>query len=230
MSKSPRELSSVGKDTVLCVQQPGFEPGTLHLFTFKWNIPHDLITAFPTLSSPIDIVTIPLEQKEYQLLWNHTSSVEAGVQIVIAATLISIFNNIWVCRNNVRFKNIKPSLNSTIAVIVVVSTLTGNFTSLTSGPSISDFAILKYFKVSIHQPKALKIVEVIWAPPLCGWVKCNTDDTSVGNPDIAACADIFRNNNGANLGCFAHFIGPANACFAETMRIILAIECASDRN
>ncbi|KAK2404238.1 hypothetical protein QL285_053601 [Trifolium repens] len=110
------------------------------------------------------------------------------------------------------------------------SSLTGNVTSLTSGPAISDFEIVKFFKVSIHYPKAPNIVEVIWSPPLQGWIKCNTDDTFVGNPGIAACAGIFRNNLGANLGCFAHYIGLANALYAEIMGIILAIECAVDRN
>ncbi|KAK2424401.1 hypothetical protein QL285_034766 [Trifolium repens] len=124
----------------------------------------------------------------------------------------------------------KPSLNSTIALIVASSSLIGTVTSLTSRPSIFDFEILKYFKVFIHHPKAPKIVVVIWFPPLQGWVKCNTVGTSVGNPDIAACAGIFRNNLGANLGCFARYIGVANVLYDVVMGIILAIECVVDRN
>jgi hypothetical protein len=31
----PHELSSIGWDIALYVQEPGFEPQTLHLFTFK---------------------------------------------------------------------------------------------------------------------------------------------------------------------------------------------------
>jgi hypothetical protein len=113
-------------------------------------------------------------------------------QIVITAAIVSILNNIWLCRNSVRFKNIKPSLNTTIALIVASTSLTGTITSLTSGPSILDFEILKFFKVSIHHPKAPKIIEMIWSPPMHGWIKCNTDVTSVGNPGNAACAGIFR--------------------------------------
>jgi hypothetical protein len=66
-------------------------------------------------------------------------------------------------------------LNSTPSLIISISSLTGNITSLASGNSISDFVILKQFKVSIHHPKAPSIVEVIWSPSLDGWVKCNTD-------------------------------------------------------
>jgi ribonuclease HI len=63
-----------------------------------------------------------------------------------------------------------------------------------------------------------------------GWTKCNTNVTYVGNPGNASRACIFRNNHGVNLGCFAHFIGIANALYAEIMRIIFAIECAFERN
>jgi hypothetical protein len=42
----------------------------------------------------------------------------------------------------------------------------------------------------------------------------NTDDTSLGNPGLAASACIFRNYKGENVGCFAMNIGNANAIFA----------------
>jgi hypothetical protein len=197
---------------------------TLHLFLqcpfalSIWNWFSSVVRLKINLASILDVFSLCNRS------WN------PQCQIVIVATVISIFKNIWICRNKLRFQNAKPSLNSTIALIMASSSLTGTVTSLTSSPSISDFEILKHFKVAIHHPKAPKIVEVIWSPPLQGWVKCNTDGTSVGNPGIAACAGIFRNNLGANLGCFAHYIGVANALYAEIMGIILAIECAVDRN
>jgi ribonuclease HI len=95
---------------------------------------------------------------------------------------------------------------------------------------MTDFAILKFFNINIHQPKAPNIIEVIWTPPLSGWVKCNIDGSSLGNPGIATTAGIFRNHNGASLGCFASNIGNATAFFAEFLGIILAIECAFDKN
>jgi ribonuclease HI len=61
-------------------------------------------------------------------------------------------------------------------------------------------------------------------------VKCNTDGSSLGNPGTAASGGIFRNHNGASLGCFACNIGIATAFFAEFLGIILAIEYAFDRN
>jgi hypothetical protein len=69
-------------------------------------------------------------------------------------------------------------------------------------------------KISIHHSKAPRIIEVLWNPPLQGWLECNTDDTSLGNPGLAASACIFRNYKGENVGCFAMNIGNANATFA----------------
>jgi hypothetical protein len=69
--------------------------------------------------------------------------------------------------------------------------LAGNVTSLASGSSTLDFTILKFFKINIHHPKTPNIVEVIWTPPLSGWIKCNIDGSSLGNPGVAASAGIF---------------------------------------
>jgi hypothetical protein len=82
-----------------------------------------------------------------------------------------------------------------------------------------DFTILKFFKINIHHPKAPNIVEVIWTPPLSSWLKCNIDGSSLGNPGVAASAGIFRNHNGASLGCFASNIGIATSFFSEFMGI-----------
>lgn len=61
-------------------------------------------------------------------------------------------------------------------------------------------------------------------------MKSNTDGAPHGAPGPSACADIFRNNFGHNLGCFALNIGVSNALYAEVMGVILAIECAYDKN
>jgi hypothetical protein len=54
--------------------------------------------------------------------------------------------------------------------------------------------------------------------------KCNTDDTSIGNPVPDACSGVFRNYKVELIGCFAQYLGIANALYVEIMRVILAIE------
>lgn len=100
-------------------------------------------------------------------------------------------------------------------MITAQVSLSGNLTKLATGPAISDFLVLKAFKVETHHPRAPRIVEVIWQPPIPNWVKCNTDGAALGNPGLGACAGIFRNNLGENMGCFAQNLGVCNALFAE---------------
>lgn len=61
-------------------------------------------------------------------------------------------------------------------------------------------------------------------------MKCNTDGTTLETPGLEACAGIFRNNHGENMGCFANNLGVCNALFAEFMAVILAVECAYQTN
>ncbi|CAJ2642506.1 unnamed protein product [Trifolium pratense] len=99
-------------------------------------------------------------------------------------------------------------------------TSVGNCTRLTDGSSISDFEILKFFKIEIHQSRPAKIVEVLWSPTLNGWYKCNTGGTSMGNPGPAACAGVFRNYKGEFLGCFAKNLGIANAYLLKSWELL----------
>jgi hypothetical protein len=110
----------------------------------------------------------------------------------VIAAIIGVFNAIWSCRNNQRFKDIKPSLNVVFTMVCSSVSLSCNVTSLSAGPSMSEFTILKFFKVNLHRPKAQRILEVIWQPPLNGWIKCNTDGTSLGNPGLSACAGFSK--------------------------------------
>jgi ribonuclease HI len=151
-------------------------------------------------------------------------------KISIIAAVIFILNSIWLCRNNSRFKNIRPSFSSIISSLIANVSLVGNCSKLSAGPSITDFEILKFFKIDIHHPRPPKVIEVLWSLPLHGWLKCNIDGTSLGNPGPAACGGVFRNHRGEFLGGFEKNLGIANSLVAEIMGAILAIECAYDRN
>ncbi|MCI17975.1 ribonuclease H protein, partial [Trifolium medium] len=84
-----------------------------------------------------------------------------------------------------------------------------------TGSSISNFTVLKAFKVGTHHPKAPRILEIIWHPPILGWIKCNTDGSALGSPGPSACGGVFRDNNGKHLGSFVDFLGNSNAFLAE---------------
>ncbi|MCH81776.1 ribonuclease H protein, partial [Trifolium medium] len=120
-------------------------------------------------------------------------------------------------------------LSTVLAMINSTASLAGNYTSVNSSAAISDFIILKQINVSIHHPTPVNIVEVIWSPPLSGWIKVNTNGASLGSTGQGAYVGVFRDSNGFSSGCFAMNLGIANSLFAEIMGIILAIECACDK-
>jgi len=64
---------------------------------------------------------------------------------------------------------------------------------------------------------------------LPSWIKINTDGAATKNPSRAAAGGIFRNLDGACLGGFSQFIGPADALFAELTAAMNAIELAASK-
>jgi hypothetical protein len=177
------------------------------------------------------IVNHGIDLSSLTTLWKVTNgNWNPQCRISITAAVIFILNAIWFCRNNLRFNNIKPNFNSITSNIIANVSLVGNCTKLAVGPAISDFEILNFFKIDIHQPGPPKVIEVLWSPPLVGWYKCNTDGTSLGNTGAAACGGLFRNHRSEFIGGFAQSLGIASSLVAEIMGVILAIECAFDRN
>lgn len=81
-----------------------------------------------------------------------------------------------------------------------------------------------------HPSRAPSIKEVVWSPPLCFWVKCNSDGTARGALGIAACCGIFRDYRASTLGCFAANLGVSFSLHAKLLGAILAIEHASAQN
>lgn len=78
------------------------------------------------------------------------------------------------------------------------------------------FSILKSFSVVGKSGRVTLIKEFIWYPPLCNWIKCNTDGVAKAAPTPAAC----------RLGCFAENLRNTFALHAELIGAMLAVEIA----
>lgn len=158
--------------------------------------------------------------KVYELTWS------PHCKLVILSAIINCLNTIWRCRNQRRFNDKSISINSATNLIISSTSFSGNNTSLTARSSISEFIIMKNFRVNLKPPKPQSIKEVIWCPRVLNWVKCNTDGASNGNPGISACGGLFRNANSEFLGAFAINIGLSSALLAELIGAMVAIEVA----
>lgn len=122
------------------------------------------------------------------------------VHDVICATVVNCFWSIWLCRNKLRFDDMKLNLQTVLNSISLNVSLTGNFSKGCSSSDINEFSILKSFAVSIKPRNPVVIREVLWLPPPCHWIKCNTDGATRGSPGYATCGGIFRDRSGASMG------------------------------
>jgi ribonuclease HI len=146
---------------------------------------------------------------------------------VIQATIVNIISTIWYSRNQSRFHNKKTHWQLAVNNIISAVTLSGNYTTKPSNSSVKDLIMLKKFNVNVHPTKPLSIKEVIWTPPLVGWIKCNTDGSS--NTTASSCGGIFRDSNSNFISCFAENIGGGSAYHAELSAIMRAVEIANQR-
>jgi len=147
-------------------------------------------------------------------------------KVVIHASLVNIIHIIWFVRNQHRFSDKKIHWKTAINLIIANVSLFGNKTGKTACNSISEFSILKAFNITIHPPKAPKIIEALWQPPLLDWIKCNTNGAASGIPSMAACGILFRNNEAEYIGCFAQNLGLRSSLFAELSGAMQAIKIA----
>jgi hypothetical protein len=85
--------------------------------------------------------------------------------------------------------------------------------------------------VKILPPKAFKIKEILWYPPLISWTKCNSDGVAHGSLGNASCGGVFGWDYQSIyfLVCYVSNIDVSFALHVELMRVMLATEMAFDR-
>jgi ribonuclease HI len=67
--------------------------------------------------------------------------------------------------------------------------------------------------------KASESIPVKWVPPALGWVKLNTDGSSLGNPGQAGGGGVIRDHVGHWIRGFTHRVGVATSLAAELWAI-----------
>jgi len=134
-------------------------------------------------------------------------------KLVVTSALINILNAIWYSRNQSRFNEKTIHWKSAISNIISSVSLSCNLSNAVASSAISDFIILKKLNVCIHPPKAPRIIEVIWHPPIFQWIKCNTDGSSSNN--TSSCGGLFRDKDSKFILCFADNIGSGSAYIVE---------------
>lgn len=112
------------------------------------------------------MLNMPLHFQSIEEIWK-TSDRYSNLQskLVVNSAIINLLNSIWFARNQVRFNNKKIPWKCSIASIIVFVSLAGNISKTTS-LSMTDFTLLKKFDITLHPPRAPRITEVLWQPPI----------------------------------------------------------------
>jgi hypothetical protein len=95
-----------------------------------------------------------------------------------------------------------------------------------SSHSVRDFNLLKFFIVTIHQPRITVLKEVCWEQPILNWIKCNIDGASNGNPGFSSYGGVFRDHEANLTFAFAEPLGISTSYVAEICGAMRAIEIA----
>jgi hypothetical protein len=98
---------------------------------------------------------------------------------MIKACILNIINTIWFNKNQNSFNDKVLNWRSEVNVVIAKVSLSSKNTLKASHISMDEFRILKACHVNIRLPIAPIIKEVIWYPPICPWIKINTDGASV---------------------------------------------------
>jgi len=149
-------------------------------------------------------------------------------KLAVTSALINILNAKWYVRNQIRFNDKTIHWKSAISNIISNVSLSCNLSNAVPSSAISDFIILKKLNVCIHPPKAPRIIEVIWHPPIFQWIKCNTDGSASNN--TSSCGGLFRDKDSKFILYFADNTGSGSAYNAELSGAMRAIEVATQHN
>jgi len=192
------------------------------------NIPLDHSTCF-LIVHMLSNCGIGLHFNDVYEIW-HTCDMRWSPQrkFVIKAAIVNLLATIWYARNTTRFKGKDIHWKSAISLISSNATLSGNNSQTFSNSSMTDFVIIKKFKVHIHLPGAPHIKEVSWQPPLRNWIKGNSN--GYASSFSSACGIIFRNCDSDCLHCIFGNLGMVSAFHAELIGAMRAIETTYQRN
>ncbi|XP_058783068.1 uncharacterized protein LOC131657720 [Vicia villosa] len=149
---------------------------------------------------------------------------------VIHASIVGIIHHVWNAINQARFKDKIISWKSCASKIKAYAKVVGNHNKRASNGSMPSFSLLKQFDINIQPSNFAITLDVIWSPPLSGWIKCNVDGVAKGSPSLAACGRIFRDHNVNHIVSFSSYLAEESAETAEFIALITALELAKEKN
>lgn len=153
------------------------------------------------LNLPYSIKSIEDCQKVLDMAWSDQA------KAVIHAIISNIIHQVWYASNMARFEDRKVSWQQCVSLVKAHANIVGNSTKRSSTGAMTNFVSMKLLDINIRPNKSIRTLEVLWSPPLMGWLKCNVDGVAHGHPRRAACGGIFRDYLAKHVISFSSFLG-----------------------
>ncbi|XP_058783929.1 uncharacterized protein LOC131658677 [Vicia villosa] len=187
---------------------------------FVWRLFHNRIPTDENFALSIPISDLVDCLKVLSLDWS-----PQALTVIKASISFSLYQ-IWQARNIHRFENKAIHWKTCCSNIAARAKLVGKLTSKKTNNSLRSFSFLKALDILLHPCNQLATRDVLWCPPVCGWVKCNIDGVANGSPMVAAYGGIFRDDKTHHICSFSAFLREGSPVYAEFMAAILAMERA----
>ncbi|XP_004301904.1 PREDICTED: uncharacterized protein LOC101292910 [Fragaria vesca subsp. vesca] len=136
----------------------------------------------------------------------------------------SILWFVWHARNKTRFDRKSFSVASICHLILGHIRAASRLANGPMNNSVQDLRIIKSFGAECRLGRAP--IEVVWHPPVIGWVKINSDGVWKHAEGVGGFSAVFRDFKGHVIGAFSSNIDIPSSVAAEVMTVIVAIELA----
>ncbi|KAL6207455.1 hypothetical protein ACLB2K_018413 [Fragaria x ananassa] len=136
----------------------------------------------------------------------------------------SILWFVWHARNKTRFNGKSFSVASICHLILGHIRAANRLENGLMHNSVQDLRIIKSFGAECQLRRAPRFIEVVWHPPVIGWVKINSDGAWKHAEGVGGFDAVFRDFKGHVLGAFSSNIDIPSSVAAEVMIIIVSIE------
>ncbi|KAL2334220.1 hypothetical protein Fmac_015433 [Flemingia macrophylla] len=143
-------------------------------------------------------------------------------QMVICVVIHCVWH-IWLIRNDNKYNGRNSSTQALLASISRSISLSSNLMDCKTR-FWNDRRLLVKFNIRLTFVPHKIPKQVMWYPPLEGFIKCNSDRGSLGCPGHSITRSIFRDSKGNFLGAYASYVGIHSTLEAELMSVMITMD------
>ncbi|XP_041001580.1 uncharacterized protein LOC121247270 [Juglans microcarpa x Juglans regia] len=169
-----------------------------------------------------------LTWREMVTIWFRRAASDSQVGLIAGLLLSIITWHLWRRRCTTRMKGIIQSISSVWHSIRSWMGLVSRDMKKVSKCSRHDSQILQILNILVLVPDRKYLKLVAWQKPAQGWLKLNTDGSSLGNPGSSGVGGIIRNDRGHMVHAFNSYIGFGSSNRTGLLAILQGLKACKD--